>query len=90
MTWRSSTACFLMQFSFCKLAANELMKRELVRRDGRSVADLTVPERMLSGACAGLCYWGSTFPLDAVKVTEQNSVEVDSVLIITTFLVDYD
>jgi hypothetical protein len=44
------------------------MKREMVRRDGRTVADLTVPERMFSGACAGLCYWVGIFPLDAIKV----------------------
>jgi Mitochondrial carrier protein len=49
-------------------SANEIMKREIVRRDGRTVADLTVPERMFSGACAGLCYWVGTFPLDAIKV----------------------
>lgn len=50
------------------LSVNELMKREIVRRDGRSDTDLTIPERMLSGACAGLCYWVGTFPLDAIKV----------------------
>jgi hypothetical protein len=49
-------------------SANEIIKREIVRRDGRAVADLTVPERMFSGACAGLCYWVGTFPLDAIKV----------------------
>lgn len=28
-----------------------------------------MPERLLAGACAGLCYWVGTFPLDAIKVS---------------------
>ena len=45
------------------------MKREIASRGQKRVENLTIPERMISGACAGLCYWGGTFPLDAVKVS---------------------
>ena len=45
------------------------MKREIARRGQKRVENLTIPERMISGACAGLCYWGGTFPLDAIKVS---------------------
>ena len=45
------------------------MKREIASRGQKRVENLTIPERMISGACAGLCYWGGTFPLDAIKVS---------------------
>ena len=70
----SLSFCLFVSLSLCLLISlflflvNELTKREIAFRSGKSVADLTIPERMFSGACAGLCYWVGTFPLDAIKV----------------------
>lgn len=53
---------------------NELMKQRLVdRRNNAQSArhfttnDLSLPERLISGACGGVCYWVLTYPLDAIK-----------------------
>lgn len=50
------------------LAVNELVKSNVAALRQKSVDKLTMPERLFAGACAGLCYWVGTFPLDAIKV----------------------
>jgi hypothetical protein len=49
-------------------AVNELMKKRLADSKGKSVSELELKDRLIAGACAGLCYWMGTFPLDVVKV----------------------
>lgn len=51
------------------LTVNELVKSNVAALRQKSVDKLTMPERLFAGACAGLCYWVGTFPLDAIKVT---------------------
>lgn len=59
---------------------NELVKSAFVSRRNKNAAasgivqkrkltasDLTLPERLVSGASAGLCYWVLTYPFDAIK-----------------------
>jgi len=53
---------------------NELAKQQLVARKSRlqplqrfSANDLGLAERLCAGACAGMCYWVLTYPLDAIK-----------------------
>jgi len=44
------------------------MKRWQAQRDGIAIKDLSLTQRLLAGACAGLSYWIGTYPLDVVKV----------------------
>lgn len=50
-------------------AVNELVKSNVASFRNKSTDNLSMPERLFAGACAGLCYWVGTFPLDAIKVS---------------------
>ena len=50
------------------IAVNELVKSNVASFRNKSTDNLSMPERLFAGACAGLCYWVGTFPLDAIKV----------------------
>ena len=53
---------------------NELVKCKVAAFRNKSTDNLAMPERLFAGACAGLCYWVGTFPLDAIKVREHCTV----------------
>jgi len=49
---------------------NEICKQSLLkfkRQSTNADMDLILPERLLCGATAGMCYWVLTYPLDAIK-----------------------
>lgn len=46
---------------------NELSKRTFSRLLNKDVSELPMIYRLTSGALAGLCYWGLTYPLDVIK-----------------------
>ena len=46
---------------------NELVKRKFASNQGINVSELHLSYKLMSGACAGLCYWVLTYPLDAIK-----------------------
>ena len=50
------------------ITVNELVKSNVASFRNKSTDNLSMPERLFAGACAGLCYWVGTFPLDAIKV----------------------
>jgi solute carrier family 25 carnitine/acylcarnitine transporter 20/29 len=50
---------------------NEIVKHEIAKREGINVSELTVPQRLVAGASAGLCYWVGTYPLDVIKARNQ-------------------
>lgn len=54
------------------IPTNELVKRKCAEREGVPVSDISILSRLLSGACAGLAYWVTTYPLDVVKATAQS------------------
>ena len=56
------------QLSCHVIAVNELVKSNVASFRNKSTDNLSMPERLFAGACAGLCYWVGTFPLDAIKV----------------------
>ena len=68
---------------------NEIMKHNVADYNNKSVAKLTLPERLFAGACAGLSYWVGTFPLDAIKVRQEDSVVVWVILLSTSMCDDY-
>jgi hypothetical protein len=51
-------------------SVNELVKGKVAAFRNKSTDNLAMPERLFAGACAGLCYWVGTFPLDAIKVRQ--------------------
>jgi Mitochondrial carrier protein len=53
---------------FCdSITVNEIVKEKLARHEGVDISELSLGQRLLAGACAGLGYWVSTYPLDAIK-----------------------
>lgn len=48
-----------------------MTKMEFSRRSGKPLNELSLHHRLIAGACAGLCYWVITYPLDAIKGTVQ-------------------
>ena len=48
------------------------MKRKLASSQNVEVSQLHLSYKLISGACAGLCYWVLTYPLDAIKGTYHN------------------
>lgn len=46
---------------------NEIVKRELARRNNTDIKNLDIGNRLIAGACAGLSYWVGTYPLDVIK-----------------------
>lgn len=46
---------------------NEIVKRQLADLSGVTVRELQPWQRLIAGACAGICYWVPTYPLDVVK-----------------------
>lgn len=47
---------------------NELSKQYFASVANVKVENLSVPDRLISGALAGISYWVATYPLDVVKV----------------------
>lgn len=47
------------------------MKRTIADHKGVDVSDLQFSHRLLAGATAGLGYWVTTYPLDAIKARMQ-------------------
>ena len=47
---------------------NELSKRYLASKRGVDPKNLSLWDRLASGAVAGLSYWVGTYPLDVIKV----------------------
>lgn len=47
---------------------NELSKQYFAKVNNVAIENLSVPDRLLSGAAAGIGYWVCTYPLDVVKV----------------------
>lgn len=56
---------------------NEIVKCKLSEYEGVSIKHLSVSSRLLAGACAGLGYWATTYPLDIVKSTMQSMNHAD-------------
>ena len=54
----------IFPYSAGQLAANDSYKRLLADKQG----ELTVPKRLLSGACAGVTATALTHPLDTVRL----------------------
>eukprot|EP01041_Mallomonas_annulata_P002206 gene2207-4293_t len=52
---------------------NELMKRAMADHRHIPVSELEFHNRLMCGAAAGLGYWMSTFPLDAIKARMQSA-----------------
>jgi hypothetical protein len=46
----------------------ELVKRHYAEVDGCEVKHLHISRNLTAGACAGLSYWVTTYPLDVIKV----------------------
>ena len=46
---------------------NEIVKQKLALNANCTIADLSISEKLVAGASAGLGYWILTYPLDAVK-----------------------
>ena len=46
---------------------NEMMKEQIAASKQIKLADLSLPDRLIAGATAGLCYWVGTCPLDVIK-----------------------
>lgn len=53
---------------------NEIVKRYFIERDHISPKDLPLRQNLFAGACAGLCYWVGTYPLDVIKAKMQSNV----------------
>ena len=53
---------------------NEVMKRYFAEKDGVAVKDLPFIRNLMSGACAGLSYWVTTYPLDVIKAKMQSTL----------------
>ena len=63
------SSCSFLLFCFVLFSlVNELVKHRVADFRNKSVSNLSMPERLFAGACAGLSYWVGTFPLDAIKV----------------------
>jgi solute carrier family 25 carnitine/acylcarnitine transporter 20/29 len=46
---------------------NEIVKQHFADQDGVPLAEVSTAKKLISGACAGVCYWTLTYPLDAIK-----------------------
>mgnify|MGYP000297515155 CR=1 FL=1 len=58
---------------------NEVMKENVASARGVDVHDLRMPDRLIAGGIAGLCYWVGTCPFDVVKSQMMiNSLEVST------------
>lgn len=51
---------------------NELVKGKCAEWEGVSIDNISLMSRFVSGACAGLGYWVTTYPLDVLKATSQS------------------
>ena len=47
--------------------SNNAAASGIAKKKKFTTSDLTLPERLVSGASAGLCYWVLTYPFDAIK-----------------------
>lgn len=50
---------------------NEVVKRRFAESQDIQVAELHLTYKLIAGASAGICYWGLTYPLDAIKGQSQ-------------------
>lgn len=56
------------------IPTNEFVKTKCAAVEGVKVEDISMFSRFISGACGGLGYWVTTYPLDVVKATSQSFV----------------
>ena len=47
-------------------------KIKIAEHKGITVQQLLIQHKLIAGACAGMCYWIGTYPLDAIKGTSQS------------------
>jgi len=47
---------------------NEIVKNTLAKHNGVSPTNLSLSNKFIAGACGGLAYWLTVFPLDVIKV----------------------
>ena len=51
---------------------SEIVKIKIAEHKGITVQQLLIQHKLIAGACAGMCYWIGTYPLDAIKGTSQS------------------
>ena len=56
---------------------SEVLQRRFADQAGVLPSQIPLQQRLLAGACAGLCYWVGTYPLDAIK-GQHMSADFDS------------
>ena len=44
-----------------------MVKRKFAESSGVRISELQTWQRLVAGACAGLCYWVPTYPFDIIK-----------------------
>lgn len=51
---------------------SEIVKTKIAQHNDIPIEQLQVHHKLIAGACAGMCYWIGTYPLDAIKGTSQS------------------
>ena len=51
---------------------SEIVKIKIAQHNDITIEQLQVHHKLIAGACAGMCYWIGTYPLDAIKGTSQS------------------
>ena len=51
---------------------SEIVKIKIAEYKSITVQQLKIQHKLVAGACAGMCYWIGTYPLDAIKGTSQS------------------
>ena len=51
---------------------SEIVKIKIAQHNDIPIEQLQVHHKLIAGACAGMCYWIGTYPLDAIKGTSQS------------------